>query len=293
LCSGKAAEIIDLAYTKKVNELPVLARPKNLELSTEQKDWFELLREADLDNEEDLQKIWEAHVKRELPHLTAHDRRFGTEAGHTLHESFLREITPELERRYREQMHQEKYRRTDELSGLLNKHAFAQVATRRLFETFEQKISAGYLMIDLINFKGINDRFSQLAGDQYIHETGKALLEALADTPGILIGRTGGDEFGIFIPNATSEQLQEYAQRINQHFATKHYLALDRKGEQRTIHLRAAHFGMAVTDPSHYVNLEELQLTADADFEKNKDAYYEANPHLQRRTSDHFNATPE
>jgi len=66
--------------------------------------------------------------------------------------------------------------------------------------------------LDLDNFKQINDKFGHPAGDLVLKEVSNLLRTYLrANT---IIGRLGGEEFGIILPNVTLENGKNVAERI-------------------------------------------------------------------------------
>ena len=80
----------------------------------------------------------------------------------------------------------------DPLTGLLNKTAF-QSHTELAIRNAGSSDAFALLLIDLDNFKRINDLFGHLCGDYVIEQTAEALQSAFPDAAGI--GRVGGDEF--------------------------------------------------------------------------------------------------
>lgn len=83
----------------------------------------------------------------------------------------------------------------DELTGIYNKAAMRE-------QTQQVLPCDGYLiMLDLDNFKAINDMHGHNAGDEALSQFG-TLLRNLCP-PSALIGRIGGDEFAIFLPAET------------------------------------------------------------------------------------------
>ena len=100
---------------------------------------------------------------------------------------------------------------TDELTGLGNR--------RFLFEHGEERLQSvdgadrlALLLIDLDNFKEINDTFGHHAGDQLLRETARRLAARMVD-PDLLV-RLGGDEFALLITLGTGEDGSEIAARI-------------------------------------------------------------------------------
>lgn len=80
----------------------------------------------------------------------------------------------------------------DGLTGVYNKKAFEYVMEETL-----KRGSRGHLyMIDIDNFKEVNDQYGHLAGDKILVKIGKLLREIFCDSD--LIGRVGGDEFVIY-----------------------------------------------------------------------------------------------
>jgi len=89
----------------------------------------------------------------------------------------------------------------DSLTGLLNKEH-----TERLLQNFLTDQSSdekhGLMVIDLDNFKSVNDTFGHQKGDMVLAELGRLLYETFRSTD--IIGRVGGDEFVVFLKNVTS-----------------------------------------------------------------------------------------
>jgi diguanylate cyclase (GGDEF)-like protein len=97
---------------------------------------------------------------------------------------------------------------TDALTGLGNHRAFHQ----RIREATENNAShVGLIIIDLDNFKAINDSEGHLAGDQILRGLAKALAElGLADTA----YRYGGDEFAIILPGEDQTAAVSTAEQV-------------------------------------------------------------------------------
>ena len=102
----------------------------------------------------------------------------------------------------------------DGLTGLLNR------------ETFLARIhgSGGFLLIDADNFKIINDTFGHAEGDTALRLISVALRTA-AGANG-LVGRLGGEEFGVFMPSATAAEAVEVAEQIRAAVAEIEYLPI-------------------------------------------------------------------
>ena len=89
----------------------------------------------------------------------------------------------------------------DQLTGILNKQAFEDYADARLSSRFSSEPQA-LLLIDLDNFKGINDTLGHDYGDQVLAKVG-SILRAVFSAEDHL-GRVGGDEFCVLINSRAS-----------------------------------------------------------------------------------------
>ncbi len=83
----------------------------------------------------------------------------------------------------------------DSLSGVMNKGAFQEEAESRLAERSDDRLMV-FVMLDIDNFKQVNDTLGHAYGDQVIIRVGQ-LIRRLYERDTI-IGRIGGDEFAIF-----------------------------------------------------------------------------------------------
>lgn len=97
---------------------------------------------------------------------------------------------------------------TDELTGLANRR-------RLVAELSALKNNEGaFLLLDLNGFKPINDQYGHGVGDQLLQEVAERFKRALPS--GAIIGRLGGDEFGIIIRGSYEETLEgAYALRAS------------------------------------------------------------------------------
>ncbi len=88
--------------------------------------------------------------------------------------------------------------RHDPLSGLANQGWFLQRAEAMLDAARQSDGGVCLIMADIDHFKRINDRYGHLVGDGVIGQTARRLREAFDDD--CLVGRLGGEEFGIMMP---------------------------------------------------------------------------------------------
>ena len=107
----------------------------------------------------------------------------------------------------------EKRAARDELSGLLNRAAAEQYIASRL-EEMRAGESCALFIVDLDDFKRVNDTLGHQAGDQAIRRSAQ-ILSGLFHAKDI-VARLGGDEFIIILPTCTAAQAEEHARAIQQ-----------------------------------------------------------------------------
>lgn len=91
---------------------------------------------------------------------------------------------------------------TDPLTGLLNKAALTEKIMQSLHE---HDAHCALFMIDMDNFKSINDTYGHQAGDNALMQTGEALRRAFEGHQAF-VGRVGGDEFMAMLPGIRDEK---------------------------------------------------------------------------------------
>ena len=97
---------------------------------------------------------------------------------------------------------------TDELTGIPNRRALFRAAT----EILARGRTLSVVLFDLDHFKEINDRFGHLEGDRILTEVAKMLKSNTRVDD--IIGRYGGDEFLLLLPDTGSKEARAIAQRL-------------------------------------------------------------------------------
>jgi diguanylate cyclase (GGDEF)-like protein len=98
--------------------------------------------------------------------------------------------------------------RTDDLTGLLNHGALQQWLARSV-ETAEP---FSLIMLDLDEFKAVNDKLGHQAGDRFLRDIAAAITRAGRESD--LVFRYGGDEFVVLLPSTDAAGARVVAQRI-------------------------------------------------------------------------------
>lgn len=100
----------------------------------------------------------------------------------------------------------------DQLTGLYNKAAFRSAIDKFNSEKGEKNKKAALFFTDLDNFKTINDKLGHLEGDRVLQKTAQTLKGIFREED--MIGRFGGDEFFVFVKNASREVLESRAKTL-------------------------------------------------------------------------------
>lgn len=100
----------------------------------------------------------------------------------------------------------------DELTGLLNRRAAFGAMNKDLSRINRHKSVASIVLLDIDNFKNINDSLGHQTGDEVLVMVAKVLLDTLRDYD--VACRYGGEEFLLFLPDTSGEISVQVAERI-------------------------------------------------------------------------------
>jgi diguanylate cyclase (GGDEF)-like protein len=92
----------------------------------------------------------------------------------------------------------------DMLLPVLNRRALIREITRFIDFTERYGTRSSLLFLDINGFKTINDRFGHPAGDSILHQFCESLSSNIRASD--ILGRLGGDEFGIILPGMSAQQ---------------------------------------------------------------------------------------
>jgi diguanylate cyclase (GGDEF)-like protein len=157
---------------------------------------------------------------------------------------------------------------TDDLTGLANHGRFQDLLSAEIEQVRRYHHPVGLIMLDIDDFKSINDAFGHQQGDVVLRHVGRVLRETSreADTP----ARYGGEEMALVLPHTDLDGAYAIAERVRTAIAELRIPRLDQRG-----HLRiTASVGVAASADG-----EKDTLIAEADA-----ALYAAKRHGKNRT---------
>ncbi len=113
----------------------------------------------------------------------------------------------------------------DPLTDLLNRRRFEEELTREVARCLRYGTGGALLLLDLDNFKQVNDSYGHLWGDEVLRGTARLLGSRLRGTD--VLARLGGDEFAVLLPEADEVRAVKLAEEllevVRQHeFETNH-----------------------------------------------------------------------
>lgn len=117
--------------------------------------------------------------------------------------------------RYRREKRIERLAARDPLTALYNRRAL-EVRAPRLLEDVSASRPGALLLIDIDNFKSVNDLYGHIAGDRLLITLSEMIRSLLPN--GSLAARLGGDEFVILLSDASREQVVELGGQLRQRF---------------------------------------------------------------------------
>ena len=108
------------------------------------------------------------------------------------------------------------YASTDSLTSVLNRGAFTTLVDAYLTQVRAQEnaVNGALLVVDADNFKHINDRYGHDRGDEALKIIAQTIKGSLRGAD--IVGRIGGEEFGVFLPGSNPIHAEAVAERIRQ-----------------------------------------------------------------------------
>ncbi len=140
----------------------------------------------------------------------------------------------DLELAHRKISELEKLADQDSLLAISNRRAFVREMTRMISYSQRYGINSSLIYLDLNDLKKINDTYGHKAGDAALSHLSKVIVQNLRDSD--IIGRLGGDEFGIILPKADEKTAEVKARSL---IKTINDAPMEWQG--KTFHLKVAY----------------------------------------------------
>lgn len=100
----------------------------------------------------------------------------------------------------------------DELTGLLNRRALNEIGDYEIRRSIRLQRPIAVVMVDLDNFKSINDTYNHIVGDKALKEVGRVFRKNIRNID--ILGRYGGDECIIIMPETNLENAVQTIKRV-------------------------------------------------------------------------------
>ena len=113
----------------------------------------------------------------------------------------------------------------DSLTRLWNRSSILEVLQRELSRSQRERCPLGVVIVDLDNFKSINDTYGHVVGDAVLVEAGRRMQGDMREYDSI--GRYGGEEFLVTLPGCDERNTVTQAKRMCSHLAGKPISALE------------------------------------------------------------------
>lgn len=149
----------------------------------------------------------------------------------------------------------EYYSTRDPLTHLYNQRMFWELIGYETGRADRHHATFALLVIDLDNFKTVNDRYGHVFGDFFLQQIADAIRPAVRD--GDIVARYGGDEFTILLPETTKEQAHMVVNRVIESVAALNTMTPEGLKVQCTLSI-----GMALY-PEHGRNARDIFMVAD------------------------------
>ena len=113
---------------------------------------------------------------------------------------------------------------TDELTGLYNMRAYWRLYSQTLIKYKREESSFGILMIDVDNFKTINDTYYHMVGSRTLYEIGGILKNYIRKDNSCYISRYGGDEYISVVETNSEDDFYNFVNELKLKLSNHRYL---------------------------------------------------------------------
>lgn len=162
------------------------------------------------------------------------------------------------------------------LTGLFNQIYIRQRLEEEIYRSRRYNHPLSLLMIDLDNFKGLNDRYGHTAGDHLLKYFSQLIIETIR--PSDIAARYGGEEFLIILPETNKEEAQAVAERLQKRISLYPFRIDSRKEDvQFSISIGVSSFPEYSQSGDELITLADMALYQAKKEGKDKVAVYSNN----------------
>ena len=173
-------------------------------------------------------------------------------------------LRQELELTRKRISHLERMADEDSMLPIANRRAFVRELTRHISYSERYGTAGSVLYFDLNGMKDVNDRYGHAAGDEVLRHFARLMVANVRDSD--VVGRLGGDEFGVILAQADRPQAEEKAQQLLDVIKVS---PMDWEGNEITLSC-----AVGIHQFSARQNADEALSKADADMYDEKRRYY-------------------
>jgi len=141
----------------------------------------------------------------------------------------------------------------DGLTGIHNRRYFEMRVVEELERAGRFQGRMSIIMVDIDNFKRLNDEFGHLLGDEVLRSVSTILKQQLRKVD--MVCRYGGEEFAIVVPETSGENALRVAEKLRRHVESHHFPGVSRPV---TISIGVADY------PTHGITRDEVVAAADS-----------------------------
>lgn len=156
--------------------------------------------------------------------LRGYDGRWFVIAERLTESGELVSVRTDITRQKRQEAELRRLASTDSLTGALNHGQFIHQATKALSQARHYGHALTLVMLDADHFKQVNDHHGHAAGDTVLREIVQIMQQILRDSD--RVGRLGGEEFAVLLPETDSTTAQHLAERLRACIAAQCFTGL-------------------------------------------------------------------
>ncbi len=145
----------------------------------------------------------------------------------------------------------------DPLTGLLNRRSFEERLSHEVAMANRYSTIGSMMLVDIDGLKDVNDSLGHAHGDDLIRTIGGLIDGRMRETD--IVGRIGGDEFGVLMPNTDSDGAREAAQQMLTTIRN-HGIVLGAQRHRPSVCAGIAAYGPETADVADVMVLADLAL---------------------------------